>query len=290
VTQYTRMYSRDLCELLNCVFHVWTYAGLPVYTINKDKQFTYVHCKTLFFSTFGIIMNMWCFFKFVKFENTFYYFTMFFQLISIYFQNIGVVYNSYTKKYEIASVINEILENRQLIYEITEKQITISKVHILFLKFIVVNVIIEIIVFVQDSMLMLQFTPGEFTYILCFYSGRFFNLSILLLYFLILLILTELYEQSVIINTTLKTYFQIYLSLRSLSLRVIKTFENFILFKIFTDFVLIATSLHYLFYIPVSYSPYFTLYMVFVLLWILTTLFFDFLMFYYFEKIQLQVK
>jgi hypothetical protein len=233
---------------------------------------------------------MWCFFKFVKFENTFYYFTMFFQLISIYFQNIGVVYNSYMKKYEIASVINEILENRQLIFEITEKQITISKVHILFLKFIVVNVIIEIIVFVQDFMLMLQFTPGEFTYILCFYSGRFFNLSILLLYFLILLILTELYEQSVIINTTLKTYFQIYLSLRSLSLRVIKTFESFILFKIFTDFVLIATSLHYLFYIPVSDSPYFTLYMVFVLLWILTTLFFDFLMFYYFEKIQLQVK
>jgi hypothetical protein len=54
---------------------------------------------------------------------------IYFQLVSVYCQNMGLVYNLYMKKHDIALLFNEILSNQVLIFKCSKKRIEILKVH-----------------------------------------------------------------------------------------------------------------------------------------------------------------
>jgi hypothetical protein len=281
---------KNINDLLRPVLVLWAGIGFPIYTIDTNEQFINKHSKTLFFSAIIITINIICtLLLHTEIKKDVYVFMIYFQLVSVYCQNMGLVYNLYMKKHDIALLFNEILSNQLLIFKCSKKRIEILKVHNKFLKYVFINIIGEFAISAHD-IAKTEFYSSEFIYLINFYVGRSFNFIFALLMHLIVLILLELHEKSVSKNISLENNFKIYASLHHLSLHVIKTFQRFVLLKIFTDFTVIATSLYYFVYMSIyMYQSSYT-YIITLLIWTLIILYFDFVMFYSFEKILEQVR
>jgi hypothetical protein len=187
----------------------------------------------------------------------------------------------------IALLFNEVLSNQLLIFKYSKKRIEILKVHNKFLKYVFLNIIGEFAISAHD-VAKAEFYSSEFIYLINFYVGRSFNFIFALLMHLIVLILLELHEKGISKNIFLFIF--IYASLHHLSLHVTKTFQRFVLLKIFTDFTVIATSLYYFVSMNIyMYQSSYT-YLITLLIWTLIILYFDFVMFYSFEKLIEQVR
>jgi fumarate reductase subunit D len=97
---------KNINDLLRPVLILWAGIGFPIYIIDKNEQFINKHSKTLFCSAIIITINIICtLLLHTEITKDVHVFMIYFQIGSVYCQNIGLVYNLYMKKHDIAVIV-----------------------------------------------------------------------------------------------------------------------------------------------------------------------------------------
>lgn len=291
----------DITEAIAPILKIWKYIGLPVYELNKKNNKIITKNSHLCLIVIVLLVGI-----FLKFTFWLHHYAniesimIHFQLCTIYFQTFSALIYYKFRQSSIRNLLNQFRSIEVCVFQFCQKgsYCKILRLRRKILIPIAVYIVIFLLILLGDILIMENSLPLTI-YLILFYVGNVINLCFLSMLHFLLVIFNSLCKMFIYKlnegNFDVKIVTFIRISLHELSFNINKTFEIFLAFKFFSDFVLIASQVFYSSYAVMTlnrvlnvYLFYFEIFINFA--WTLLIFWFDYIIVKNFDLIYKQVK
>lgn len=254
MTLYPQIMWQNIPKVAFPVLKIWSVCGLPAYSLENGK-FICKKSRLYLISILFLLIGFTIYLKFIGVRNRMSSLMTLIQIVSIYTQDFGLIWNVHVRRKDIECILNQILTLEKLLVQFSGTSFCSKNIVKKLWKFMIAQIILTIIV-VTLTIVFLGYNLSRIMYTCAHYGAVIFGFNFELFVFFYLLLVIELYSQfnsAIQIKTTnttevmehcFKSILQIYMLLYSTCTNFNQVLQKLILLKIFTDFLLAITTLY----------------------------------------------